>query len=224
MKIHKFQDNPQQVEELARAIAQSIQTTLQKQDHATLAVSGGKSPIKLFERLSRYDLAWEKVTITLVDERFLAVDHPDSNENLVRNHLLINHAEKAFFNGLVTTRNALTSVSNANLHIKQIDIAILGMGEDGHTASIFPCCAELDAALDPQLTPEKYIITHPKTANHERIGLSLSGILEIPQIYISLNGAKKLEIIQDAAQAKTKYYPISYVLAERHDAEIFWNA
>mgnify|MGYP000706327515 CR=1 FL=1 len=128
----KLAKNLQQVEELARAIAQSIQTTLQKQDHATLAVSGGKSPIKLFERLSRYDLAWEKVTITLVDERFLAVDHPDSNENLVRNHLLINHAEKAFFNGLVTTRNALTSVSNANLHIKQIDIAILGMGGLGH--------------------------------------------------------------------------------------------
>ncbi len=224
MKIQKFQDNQHQIEALSQAIVNSIQNALDKKGQVTLAVSGGKSPIKLFERLSHYDLMWEKVTITLVDERFVPTDHPDSNENLVRNHLLINHAEKAFFNGLVTTDDVLTSASNANLHITQIDIAILGMGEDGHTASIFPCCNELNTALDPQLTPEKYIITNPKTANYARIGLSLSGILEIPQLYISLNGAKKLEIIQTAAESKTKTYPISYVINERNDAEIFWNA
>lgn len=224
MKIHQFQDSQQQVKALSKSIAQSIQETLQKKGHVTLAVSGGKSPIKLFEELSRHDLMWEKVTITLVDERFVPNDHADSNENLVRNHLLIHNAEKAFFSGLVTTDNPLTSANNANLRITHIDIAILGMGEDGHTASIFPCCDELDTALNPQLAPEKYIITHPKTANYERIGLSLRGILEIPQIYISLNGAKKLEIIQEASKNKTKTYPISYVINERQDAEIFWNA
>lgn len=224
MKIHKFQNSQQQVEALAKDIAQSIQDILQKKGCVTIAVSGGKSPIKLFEQLSHRNLMWENITITLVDERFVATNHADSNENLVRNHLLINYAEKASLTGLVTTSNLLTSASNANLRTTNIDIAILGMGEDGHTASIFPCCDELDLALDTQLTPEKYIITHPKTANYERIGLSLNGILDIPQIYISLNGAKKLEIIQAAAKTKTKIYPISYVLNERQDAKIFWNA
>lgn len=223
MKIHEYNSADEQASALSQAIANTIEQVLQHKPQVTLAVSGGKSPIKLFEKLSRFDLAWDKVTLALVDERFLATDHADSNENLVRKHLLINKAEQAYFIGLVTTRNILTSVSNANLHIKDIDIAILGMGEDGHTASIFPCCDELKSAVDTQLTPEKYIITNPKTASYQRIGLSLAGILEIPNIFISINGANKLEIITKASQEKSLQYPISYVLAERKDSQVFWH-
>jgi 6-phosphogluconolactonase len=223
MKIHEYNSADEQASALSQAIANTIEQVLHHKPQVTLAVSGGKSPIKLFEKLSRFDLAWDKVTLALVDERFLATDHADSNENLVRKHLLINKAEQAYFIGLVTTRNILTSVSNANLHIKDIDIAILGMGEDGHTASIFPCCDELKSAVDTQLTPEKYIITNPKTASYQRIGLSLAGILEIPNIFISINGANKLEIITKASQEKSLQYPISYVLAERKDSQVFWH-
>lgn len=223
MKIHEYNSADEQASALSQAIANTIEQVLHHKPQVTLAVSGGKSPIKLFEKLSRFDLAWDKVTLALVDERFLATDHTDSNENLVRKHLLINKAEQAYFIGLVTTRNILTSVSNANLHIKDIDIAILGMGEDGHTASIFPCCDELKSAVDTQLTPEKYIITNPKTASYQRIGLSLAGILEIPNIFISINGANKLEIITKASQEKSLQYPISYVLAERKDSQVFWH-
>ncbi len=223
MKIHEYNSADEQASALSQAIANTIEQVLHHKPQVTLAVSGGKSPIKLFEKLSRFDLAWDKVTLALVDERFLATDHADSNENLVRKHLLINKAEQAYFIGLVTTRNILTSVSNANLHIKDIDIAILGMGEDGHTASIFPCCDELKSAVDTQLTSEKYIITNPKTANYQRIGLSLAGILEIPNLFISINGANKLEIITKASQEKSLQYPISYVLAERKDSQVFWH-
>jgi 6-phosphogluconolactonase len=223
MKIHEYNSADEQASALSQAIANTIEQVLRHKPQVTLAVSGGKSPIKLFEKLSRFDLAWDKVTLTLVDERFLATDHADSNENLVRKHLLINKAEQAYFIGLVTTRNILTSVSNANLHIKDIDIAILGMGEDGHTASIFPCCDELKSAVDPQLTPEKYIITNPKTAAYQRIGLSLAGILEVPNLFISINGASKLEVITKASQEKSSQYPISYVLAERKDSQVFWH-
>jgi len=223
MKIHKYNSADEQANALSQAIATTIEQILRHKPQVSLAVSGGKSPIKLFEKLSHFDLAWDKVTLTLVDERFLASDHTDSNESLVRKHLLINNAEQAHFIGLVTTRNILTSVSNANLHIKNIDVAILGMGEDGHTASIFPCCDELKSAIDPQLTPEKYIITNPKTANYQRIGLSLAGILEIPSLFISINGANKLEIITKASQEKSLQYPISYVLNGHKDSQVFWH-
>lgn len=224
MQIQKFQSNHDQVDTLAIKIAEKLQEVITKKGKATLAVSGGKSPITLFEKLSKAAIDWSKVTITLVDERFTAVDHEDSNENLVRKHLLINNAEQAYFIGLVTTRNILTSVSNANLKIDNIDVAVLGMGEDGHTASIFPCCDELDTALDTKLTTEKYLITRPKNANYERIGLSLSGILEVANVYISISGEKKLSIIESAMLAPTKQYPISYVIASHCNLQILWNA
>lgn len=224
MQIQKFQSNHDQVDTLAIKIAEKLQEVITKKGKATLAVSGGKSPITLFEKLSKAAIDWSKVTITLVDERFTAVDHEDSNENLVRKHLLINNAEQAYFIGLVTTRNILTSVSNANLKIDNIDVAVLGMGEDGHTASIFPCCDELDTALDTKLTTEKYLITRPKNANYERIGLSLSGILEVANVYISISCEKKLSIIESAMLAPTKQYPISYVIASHCNLQILWNA
>jgi 6-phosphogluconolactonase len=172
--------------------------------------------------MSHFDIEWEKVTITLVDERFVSTDHEDSNENLVRKNLLINFAEKAFFIGLVTTRNIVSSAANANLQVKDIDIAILGMGEDGHTASIFPCCAELNNIIDTNLTNERYVISNPKTANHQRIGLSLNGILQIPNLYLSINGDKKLNIINQALQETSLSYPISYVLASQKNIQVFW--
>lgn len=224
MNLHRYSNAEEQSSELAQQIAGALQQVLAHQPQATLAVSGGKSPIKLFEKLSHQQLPWERVTITLVDERFLPVNHPDSNENLVRQHLLINNAEVAHFIGLYSDQDVLFSVNNANLHIKKIDVAILGMGEDGHTASIFPCCDELKMAVDTQLTPERYIITNPKTANYQRIGLSLAGILEIKHIFIAINGDKKLPIIEEAAKAPNLLYPISFVLANRQDSQIYWHA
>lgn len=223
MQIYKYNSQQEQVSVLAEEISQKLQSIISQKGQAVLAVSGGKSPIKLFAELSRKELQWDKVTVTLVDERFLATDHEDSNENLVRKNLLINNAEHAFFIGLVTTRNIVSSTANANLQISTIDIAILGMGEDGHTASIFPCCDEVDKILDTQLTTEKYVITNPKTANYQRIGLSLNGILGISNIFVSISGDKKLDVLNAASQKETKQYPISYVLAERKDTKVFWH-
>ena len=224
MQLNKFDSNEAQVNELATQLAIKLRSVLAAKGSAVMAVSGGKSPIKLFEKLSHEALAWDKVTITLVDERFLPTNHPDSNENLVRKHFLINNAENAFFVGLYTENDILKCVNNANLHVHGIDIAILGMGEDGHTASIFPCCDELKTIIDTQLTTEEYVITTPKNAPYTRIGLSLKGILDVKNLFISINGDKKLSIIQDAAKAETLEYPISFVLYNRPDSQIFWHA
>lgn len=220
MQLHKLSSQEQQTIELADAISNKLIELIKQNGRAVIAVSGGKSPIALFNKLSKKELPWEKVTITLVDERFTDVTHEDSNENLVRKNFLINNAEQAFFIGLVSTRNIISSTANANLQVPNIDIAILGMGEDGHTASIFPCCKELDVVLDTLVTTEKYVITSPTTANYQRIGLSLSAILQIPHLFLSINGEKKLAIINEA-QIAVKKYPISYVIANRQDLQIF---
>ncbi len=222
MQFHQFSNSDNQVEELSNYITAKLNDTIKTKGRAVIAVSGGKSPINLFKKLSCAAIEWEKVTITLVDERFIDTTDNDSNEKLVRTNLLINNAATAEFIGLVTTRNIVASTANANLQVPQIDIAILGMGEDGHTASIFPCCAEINTILDTEFTTSHYVITTPESAPHKRIGLSLSAILEIPNLILSINGETKLDILHKAAEISNAKYPISYVLSNRKDLQVFW--
>lgn len=224
IKINEYNNCEEQAKELAQLIAQTIKDIHNQQSNVCIAVSGGKSPLGLFQKLSKEEINWERVIITLVDERFVNTEHKDSNQNLVINNLLINNATKASFIGLVqNNENIQNCVNNANLHIKKIDIAILGMGEDGHTSSIFPCCKELNFVLNPQLATQKYVITTPQTAMYERIGLSLAGILEIPNLFVSINGGNKLKIIKTALTKESTQYPISYVLNRRKDVQVFWH-
>lgn len=223
MNILKFTDNKSQAESLAHAVSLSISEIIKQQGHATLAVSGGKSPILFLQTLSKKPIEWDKVTITLVDERFTSTTSEDSNENMVRKNLLVNNAETSFFVGLVTTKDIIGCTTNANLQIKSIDVIVLGMGDDGHTASIFPCSKELDHALELENASEKYIITRPKTANYDRIGLSLYGILDSKKIFISINGHHKLDVITKSSHNLDKKYPISYVLANNKSLDIYWH-
>lgn len=222
MNIKKFNSNHESAVELARLIAKTITYLLNMQPQVCIAFSGGRSPVELFKELSNYNIEWDKVTITLVDERFVATNDEDSNEYLIRKYLLINQAEKAFFIGLgQKNMHILDWVRNANLHVHKIDIAILGMGEDGHTASLFPDCPELQKALDISLTPQKYVITTPKSAKYQRIGLSLNGILEVPYLFLSINGAQKFHILEQAMQEVSYKYPISHILHKHNNLQIY---
>jgi 6-phosphogluconolactonase len=224
MSMHQYSDNNHQISALSQELGKSIAQILNKKPRVTLAVSGGKSPIKLFEKLSHYPLEWKKVTITLVDDRFVPLEHMDSNERLVRQHLLVNNTAAANFISLVDPKHSITTcVNNANDAIKQIDLAIIGMGDDGHTASLFPCCHELLTAMDTSLTPQRYVITNPVNANHQRISLSLAGLLDIPKIFLSISGNKKKEILHSAEEGIDPQYPISYLLAEHHNLQIYWH-
>ena len=100
-----------------------------------------------------------------------------------------------------------------------IDLAILGMGEDGHTASIFPCCNELKDALNSN---DSYIITNPAQAKYSRITLTLSAIMNIKSLILSINGSTKLNVLKEAALDENLNYPISFVLSKRPDTQIFW--
>lgn len=221
MNLLQFNDNQSQATSLAKEVAKSLSEIIKIKNNATLAVSGGKSPVSFLQTLSKENIEWSKVNITLVDERFTNTSSDDSNENMVRKNLLINNAEQAFFVGLVTTRDIIGCVTNANLQIKNIDVIVLGMGDDGHTASIFPCSPELNHALELENSVEKYVITRPQTANYERIGLSLYGILSTKKIFVSISGQHKLNIIKEANNTINKKYPISYVLANS-SVDVFW--
>ena len=205
---------------LALAIADELRTAIAARGQATLAVSGGRSPIALFEALRRQALDWSRVTVLLVDERCVAHDHADSNTALVRQHLLQDAASLArfvpLFDTVPTDLNdaALQDlVASANQRLSALsfplDVVVLGMGEDGHTASLFAGAPGLAQALTTQ-DPVAWV--RPATAPHARLTLSLSTLLAARHLHLPLAGEAKRRVYQQAAQAADPSLPISLLL------------
>lgn len=214
---------------LAQAVAQNLRDTLATQPRATLAVSGGKSPIAFFQALSRQDLDWARVNITLVDERIVPTAHADSNTGLVRQHLLQNRATAATWLPMIDDAASEGSLKNsaavefALQHYTQPDVLVLGMGGDGHTASIFPQAPQFADAVRADY-PQPLLHTSPITAPHERISMTLAAIEATPHVYLAIAGAEKRRVYDAAAQAQTAQYPISYVLhSQKVNAHVFYN-
>jgi len=201
--LHQYTHNAELVETLAQRIVEALLDAIDERDRASLAVSGGSTPVSLFQALSGIDIPWSKVVVTLVDERWVAEDHPDSNAQLVRRHLLCGYAAKARFVGLKTDASdpalAITDVE-AKLRSKvlPLDVVVLGMGEDGHTASFFPQAQGLSEALESEQRICCSII--PPIAPHPRMTLSLSALLGARQLFLHFIGAKKRRIFEAAKE------------------------
>lgn len=148
--FHTYRVGEQWTWAIAVAVAAALRRDLQHNARTRLLVSGGKTPAPVFRALAQAPLDWERVDIALVDERWLRPDDPDSNARLVRENLLHGHAAAARFETLTRAgRSIEEAVSDANLHARQEPgIVLLGMGDDGHTASLFPHMRGLDHALE----------------------------------------------------------------------------
>lgn len=141
-------------EAVAASAAGALRSVLEDGDRASLMLSGGSSPVRTFELLSQRPIDWASVTVGLVDERWVAPDHPDSNERLVRDHLLRDHARAADFVPMKIAAekpaDAVADRSEAYApHCHPATFVLLGMGLDGHTASWFPGTPDLDKVLVP---------------------------------------------------------------------------
>lgn len=203
-KLYRFESSGRLHEALSERIATTLQEAITARGEALLAVSGGNTPKPLFEKLSRIDLPWEKVTVTLVDERWVDPQDDASNEKLVRAHLLQNFAAKAGFVGLKTddtTPQEGCGPLERTLSTLPLpfDAVILGMGNDGHTASFFPNATALPRALDPQSRKLCYAVT-PLNAPHPRMTLTLYALLQSRLLILHIEGAQKLAVLNEAEQ------------------------
>jgi 6-phosphogluconolactonase len=215
---------------LAEHIANALRSAIAARGQASLAVSGGKSPIPLFEALREQDLDWSKVTIVLVDERVVPRDHADSNTALVARHLLQGRAAAArflpFFRELAPTFNAEVLdalVRDAEDRIATLpwplDVAVLGMGEDAHTASLFPGAPGYARAI---ATDQRLAWVVPDTAPHARISFTLSALLAARELVLSISGERKLAVYRRAAQKADEALPISLVINQKQAPLSVW--
>jgi len=213
---------------LADRICGLLRSGLKKRGRASLAVSGGSTPVALFDELSGRDIPWQQVSITLVDERWLDPGQDASNEHLVRTHLLKNHAASAHFTGMKTSDTTALQGETACEQLlaelpRPFDAVVLGMGGDGHTASLFPGAKRLARATDASSTKTCMAIT-PPTAPHERMTLTLSAILDSRRIFLLITGQKKFDVLQKALQdGPPEKMPVRYILRQqRTPVTIFW--
>ncbi|OZG75311.1 6-phosphogluconolactonase [Hahella sp. CCB-MM4] len=191
--LNTAEDRQQLAEQLAGQVAEWLREALASKDRALLVVSGGRTPVAFFEALSKEQLPWSRVDITLADERWVNEDDPASNAALVRKHLVSNFASDANFIPLKTPEQAPESAIEAldselrNLSWP-IDVLILGMGNDGHTASLFPGTSGLANAMT---TDRKCAVVTPLDAPHDRMTLAYPVLSAARHTVLHITGEDK---------------------------------
>ena len=203
MKLIEFENSSALDTALVGKVTELLIGAINKRGSAFLVVSGGRTPLAFFHLLSQQVLDWSKVVVTLADERWVDADHGDSNEKLVRENLLINEAHTAAF---IPLKNAAMDAAEGEIQTEsdieqmgQFTVVILGMGDDGHTASLFPGAETLALGLDMNSGRSAIAVT-PTAAPHQRMTLTLPRLLNSQQIIIHISGAGKQAVLK-AAQA-----------------------
>ncbi|MDC1408441.1 6-phosphogluconolactonase [Candidatus Puniceispirillum sp.] len=159
---------------------------------ASLIVSGGSSPMAIFKALTAMKIDWAKVTISLVDDRDVPADHKDSNELLLQTHLLKGEIASTNFISLARDPDKVVMIA------RPFDVMLLGMGTDGHFASLFPDMISDEAAFGLGAAPTILRTGIKGSPAHPRVTMDLAMILQSSHIYLLVNGGAKMEVFADA--------------------------
>lgn len=224
MKWVEFSDAQAQAMGLAEQVAADLRLVLERQDTATLCVPGGSTPKRFFGCLSEQVLDWSRVKVVLNDERWVPRFETSSNEALLQQSLLINQASAAQLVSLyregVTLETGQTHVNEAIQSTLPIDVCVLGMGEDGHTASLFPGMPGIDQALAQDAQPG-VVCALGSAEPRDRISFNLSALLTAGSHYLLVIGQTKRQVIESAVEG-TLDVPIGQVLALAARPEVYY--
>ena len=189
-----FDSKTQMTEALASLLEASISRGIERDGSALLMVSGGSSPAPAYKYLSDLSLAWDKISVAMVDERWVDPEHEKSNEAFIQSTLLQNKAESAQFitmkNEAATAVLGHTACEQAYQALKTPDVTILGMGPDGHTASLFPHAEGLVNGLesDDIVCAINAIESNVSGSITERMSLTLNGIARSEEVVLLISG------------------------------------
>ena len=206
------------LEDAASALVIDLVSTLREaisiRGQALLAVSGGKTPRKVFKYLRKQRLNWNHVILTLTDERWIPNDHPESNEQLVRSYLLKYLSQETTFIPLYGGHGSLEAdVKSCESRLKNLplpfDAIYLGMGTDGHFASLFPGYEALN------VSDSRCVAIAGTNSRLARISLTASTILNARKIYLLFEGEEKYSVYQRAkTPGSFNEIPLRLILSE----------
>ena len=223
LSLHRFEDRDDCAQALADYIATRLQHEINFTGEASLILSGGSTPLPMFDALSQASIDWSAVKVSLADDRWLPPEHSDSNQGKVEQHLLNHKAEAAqwipLWNPNEDASDALTETQQQLSQLpKTLTLVVLGLGNDGHTASLFPCSEQL---ADLWETASSCAFTAPTTAPYQRMTLTPKRLLESQERILHICGADKLETLVEALlKGDRNQMPIYHFLAQ--PIRIFW--
>jgi 6-phosphogluconolactonase len=226
----KFREIDDLVENLAREIVSRLNAAIDKRGTASLVVPGGSTPGLLFDALSRRDADWHRVTVTVCDERWAPADKKDSNEHLVRTRLLKLRATDAKFVSLntkaATAAKGAPAVEAAIASMRRpFDVTVLGMGPDGHIASMFPNSPDLTDALNldaPNLV--RAVTAEGAAGSSERMTLTLKALVGSRFIALMITGQAKLAAYEHACDPGSELELPVRALMRRAPVTTYWTA
>jgi 6-phosphogluconolactonase len=227
----------------ADRLANALRTGLAENGRAVFAGSGGSTPSPIYARLAQADLDWSRITVTLVDERYVPETHPESNAALIKNTLMTGPAAAATFLPLYTSQVTVDRAAALAAHGlaragDRLDAVLLGMGEDGHICSMFPHSPTLKTLLSPDLKPTVLGVPQGRDGlapSRERLSINLPWLMTARCVVLALVGKTKLEVFEarssyspgfglvsdDEVRAETE--PVLALLANDVPLEVLWT-
>ncbi len=185
-----------------------LSKAIKNKGFASFIVSGGSSPIDIFQDLNGSDLDWANIEVSLVDDRSVDMHHDDSNEKLLNEKLLVNNASKASFVSLKLEPSRVYKIK------QPYDIMLLGMGEDAHFASLFPSMVNSNIEYFKIDSKPEIIYTQPMgNPLHEHISMNLAMILNSKSIILLVSNSKKSDLVTEARTNKD--LPLYYLLNQK---------
>jgi len=216
--IHIVSDTDELAKNLAEDVAKELNQAILERGQATLVVSGGSTPKPFFHYLSKTELDWDKVLITLADERCVEPGDDQSNSKLIRDYLIQNQASMAaflpLFRGGQADQSAAEKISTKLSELPTYDVVVLGMGNDGHTASIFPEAQNRDEALDNQQSAAALLVD-PVTVTPLRITQTATRLLNSRFLAVHITGREKAYLLNRViATPNQEQWPISHFVSQ----------
>ena len=225
MHFTAFDDSDALAKWLADNVAETLTTAIDAKGRASLVVSGGSTPGKFFKALSAKDIAWENVAVTLADDRCVPTSSNRSNQRLITLELLQGNAAKAHLVPVYKENcsdEELAAIEEEIRSMMDFDVVVLGMGTDGHTASLFPGADNLEKATR-QEEPAILMTMNAPGAGEPRVTLSVPALTSATALFLHIEGDKKRETLDQALEAgDPAKMPIRFILEQRPDLRVIW--
>lgn len=203
--------------------ATALKNTLSRKPQATLVVPGGSTPRHYLPALAKCKLPWDRITVTLSDERWVDVNDDQSNEKLIKQHLLSHLPENTPFVGLKTAHdNPFDAIETLHQRLDSlplpISLTVLGLGEDGHIASLFP-------GMNPDsLSAHHCVAVAPPIAPSLRMSLSLGMLASSEQIVLVVTGERKRRLLDRISEKPDSELPIVWLLQRTQTSVMVFEA